>query len=106
PRNREIFLFEGRPRDLIEEPLHHGTYTDLPSFLELQRGPPLPVPAVADPSAVFRDEGQGELPEPWFQVPSRPAAHEHDVVPRIGHESLQDAHDAVVRERGLPTHRQ
>src|SRR5437899_7410271 len=106
PRDREIFLFEGRAWDLIQETLHHRTHADLPSSLDRQRGPPLPVPAVADPGAVFRDERQRELPEPGLQVPSRPAAHEHDVIRRIGHKSLQDPHDAVVRERGLPTYRQ
>src|SRR2546427_6349 len=105
PRDREIFLFEGRAWDLVEETLHHRSHADLPSLLERQRGPPLPVPAVADPGAVFRDERQRELPEPWLQIPSRPAAHGHDVIRRIGHESLQNPHDAAVRERGLPLNR-
>src|SRR3989454_2600073 len=106
PRDREVFLLEGGAWNPIEETLHHRSYADLPSFLERERGTPLPVPAVADPRAVFRDERQRELPEPLLQVPSGPAAHEHDVVRRIGPESLQDSHDAAVRERCVPTHRQ
>src|SRR2546426_1718063 len=106
PRNREVFLLEERAGDRIEEALHHRTYADLPAFLERERGPPLAVPAVADPGTVFRDERRGELPEPGLQVPPRSATYEHDVVRRIGDESLQDPHDAVVRERGLPMRRQ
>src|SRR5256886_16822412 len=89
-----------------EKPLHRGRNADLRAPVEGERGPPLAVPAVADPGTVFRDERRGELPEPGLQVPPRSATYEHDVVRRIGDESLQDPHDAVVRERGLPMRRQ
>src|SRR5207245_10228372 len=101
-RDREVFLFERRPGDAVEEPLHDGAKPALPTLLERDRGSPLSIPAVADPPAVFRDERQGEFPEPLIQFLSPSTAHEPDVVRGLDAKSFQDSRSAVVRACCVP----